>query len=341
MDSILLEEGHILSRNYSSLRTGVKKWRSFKSEEPNAQKIRSSKDTINSIIYISRNGTSVEGYKSSNLYKRSQLRRNFIIFKCTQYLWELINPFKLVGISEKIYHNLYLALCQYTLKDNFNETLADQHINTDKKIDFGANSWLNFSHFYDGFFEFIDSNTNGTSAIEYIRLIKTLTSVIQDMKWSLRLNLYSKLHIPNDIKATYHPWMMEYIKSQDGPFKKFEDVPNLIKQPNDIQISERLLVKKPLKPVDRENFNVRKLEQMMNMNLMKEYKHGNRGAQSQVRLRNPDKKTSTYYSNHLEKISPLSTILKHSRSRQDVLEKIIKKRKGQSLKSLARKKNDE
>ncbi|OMJ68049.1 hypothetical protein SteCoe_34606 [Stentor coeruleus] len=341
MDNAVLEEGHILSRNYSSLRTGTKKWRSFKNEQPDAAKIHISKDPINSLIFISRNGITVEGYKSTSLHKRSQLRRNFVIFKSTQYLWELLNPFKLIGISEKVYHSLYMSLYQYTLKDNFNESLTDKNINLDKKQDFGTNTWLTFSNFYDGFFEFIDSNTNSKSAIEYIRLIKTLTSVLQDMKWSLGLNLYGKLHIPNDIKANYHPWMMEYIKSQDGPFKKFEDIPNLIKQPNDIQISERLLVKRPLKPVDRENFNVRKLEQMMNLHLMKEFKHGNRGAQSQARFRNPDKKTSTYYSNYLEKISPLSSVIKHSRSRQDILEKVIKKRKGQSLKTLARKKFDE
>lgn len=338
MDNIVADEAEYLSINYSPLRISAKKWRSIQKNESCYEKVRFVKDPIGTIAFISRNGLSFDGYRVNKLYKRALIRRNYGVFKSAQKLWELVNPFKHVGISEKVYSSLYIAIYKFLLKDNFEIAVVERYINQDKKIDFSDKPWVGFSNFYDGFFELIDSNTHSQSTIEYAQLIKTIFLSLQDMKWSLNLNLYSKLHIQNDTKPCYHPWMIVYIKCQEKSFKKDDEVPNLIKLPNDIQVSERLLIKKPAKPVDRENFNLRKLEQMMNVQLLKEFKHGLRcTTQSHARLKAFEKKPNTFYSNYLDKISPLSSMIKQTRTRPNVLEKVIDGRKTLNFKSLTQK----
>ena len=132
--------------------------------------------------------------------------------------------------------------------------------------------------------------------------------------------------------------MINIIKNQGDRFKKELEVPNMIKIPIDIRVSERLLVRKPLKPVDKENFNVRKLEKVMSMRLLKEYKQQARAStHSQSRVKIQDKKQFTFYSNHLDKISPLSSIIKQNRSKSNILEKIIDGRKTSGFKSISQK----
>ncbi|OMJ73280.1 hypothetical protein SteCoe_28062 [Stentor coeruleus] len=338
MDNIVVDEADYLSINYSPLRVSGKKWRSTQKNESCSEKVRFVKDPTGTMAFISRNGLSVDCYRVNKLYKRALIRRNYGVFKSAQKLWELVNPFKLAGISEKVYSSLYTAIYKLLLKDNFDITVVERYINQDKKIDFWDKSWAGFSDFYDGLFELIDSNTHSQSTIEYAQLIKTMVLSLQDMKWSLNLNLYSKLHIQNDVKPCYHHWMIMYIKCQEKSFKKIDEVPNLIKLPNEIQVSERLLVKKPAKPVDRENFNLRKLEQMMNVQLLKEFKHGLRcTTQSHARLKTFEKKPNTFYSNYLDKISPLSSMIKQTRTRPNVLEKVIDGRKTLNFKSLTQK----
>jgi hypothetical protein len=140
--------------------------------------------------------------------------------------------------------------------------------------------------------------------------------------------------------------MLPVLKSSEKRFNR-EEVPALIKVPLEVHVSERLLRRKTPKPVDRENFNVKKLEQMMKMQLVKEFKQYPRSAtQNTARPKLLDKKTSTFYSgqniftpvgDHLAKISPLSCMLKQSRSKPSILEKVIDGRKTLNFKVLSQK----
>ncbi|OMJ96326.1 hypothetical protein SteCoe_61 [Stentor coeruleus] len=58
--------------------------------------------------------------------------------------------------------------------------------------------------------------------------------------------------------------------------------------------------------------------------------------QSHARLKNPEKKSFTFYANYLDKISPLSSMKKQSRGSSDILEKVINGRKCLNFKSFTK-----
>lgn len=336
MDRIISDEADILSRNYSSLRTNTKKWKLFTKLETTSDKITVKNDHGYQVFVISRNFMSVDGYRNNFLYKRGLLRRNPGLFAVIYSLWEIISPFGLQGISEKVYNKFYQTVYKIIIKDNYDEKLIGKLISIDKKIDFAGKIFISLSDFYDGFFEFLDSYTNSWLSTEYIHLVKLLTASIQDKKWATGINLYSKLHIQPETKPQLHSWMTHLL--QDSKLKRPEQVPSLIRIPNEIKVSQRLLIKKPSKPIDRESFNIKKLESMMHMRLLREYKQQSRcPTQSQTRIKFHDKKQITFYSNYLDKISPLSSIIKENRSKSNLLEKVIDGRKTASFKSYSHK----
>lgn len=335
MDSEFLEEAEYLGRPYSILRTTGQKWKFLTSEKQNSNLITVQKQFSSTEIQINKN-QNLDVYKPSRLNKRSQIRKNPALFKVFQLVWESINPFRLCGISDKVYFHFFFLAYKQTKRDNLE--ILERNILIDKKVDFGQKTWLGFAELYDSVFEFLDAYTKSTASIEYIFLLKSILLALQDSKWCSSINLYSKLHLTPYAKPVYHPWMIHLIKAQEKKFFK-EQVPDLIKNPSEVHVSERLLKKKTMKPVDRENFNVRKLEKMMNAQLIKGFKQGvNRCAtQNTARLRMTEKKISTFYYNHLQKISPLSCILKQSRSKGNILEKVIDGRKTMNFKMLSQK----
>jgi len=334
MDIYVLEEANNLIKPYSILRTSGSKWKLSTQNTQNPQPITIHKDFSITEIQINKN-QNLDIYKPSWLHKRSQIRHNPGLFKIFQHVWETINPYKFCGISEKVYFSFFSFAYKETKRDF---EFLDRSIHIDKKADFGTKTWLGFSELYNSVFEFLDTYTKSTASIEYIFLLKSILSALQDSKWCSSINLYSKLHLPPDAKPVYHNWMMYIIKSKEKLFGK-EEVPDLIKSPNEFHVSERLLRKKTMKPVDRENFNVRKLEQIMNAHLIKGFKQGvTRGStQNTARVRYVDNKQGTFYHNHLQKISPLSVVLKQSRSKGNILEKVIDGRKTMNFRVMSQK----
>ena len=335
MDIHILEEAHNLIKPYSILRTSGSKWKLSTLNTQNSEAIKIHKNHSTTEIQINKN-QNLDIYKPSRLHKRSQIRQNLGLFKVFQQVWETINPYKFCGISEKVYFSFFSLAYKQTNRDC--TELLDRSIQIDKKSDFGAKTWLGFSELYDSVFEFLDAYTKSTASIEYIFLLKSILSALQDSKWCSSINLFSKLHLSPNAKPVYHSWMMHIMKVQEKKFGK-EEVPDLIKIPNEFHVSERLLKRKAFKPVDRENFNVRKLEQMMNVHLIKGFKQGvGRGStQNTARVRYVDKKQGTFYYNHLQKISPLSVVLKQSRSKGNILEKVIDGRKTMNFRVMSQK----
>ena len=335
----MLEEIEMLTKPYSKLRTNSKKWKIFSRNEITDQSVHTYKEAGTTIVVLSRTLGVVDGYKAKLLFRRGLLRRNPGLFKIIHDLWELINPFKLSGISQKVYQNIFTAIYKIVLKDSYDLNEIENCVNIDRNVDFSGRTWLGFADFYYGMFEYLDSCTKSMLSTELTQFLKTLCVALQDKKWSFNVNLYTKVHTQSEIRPLVHGWMVDLIKRLEGKGKKSEEVPNLIRFPNEIRVSERLLTRKPRKPVDRENFNVIKLEKMMNMQLLREYKQqGFRGfTQSQSRTKFQEKKPFTYYSNYLEKINPLSCMIKQSRSRSSVLEKVIEGRKTINFKSYSQK----
>ena len=334
MDPYILEEASLLSREYSLLRkTGIK-WL-FKSEKLSDKNDESQKiETYNPFITVNR-GDLAESYKTSHLLKRSHLRRNLALVKIFQHIWEIINPIKIAGISEKVYFSFFELAYSRTKREGFES--IERFIQIDRRVDFKGKTWLGFSDLYDSVFEFLDTYTKGKASIEYILLLKSIHLTLQDYKWCGHLNLYSKLHVPSDAKNVYSNWMFSVLRTSEKKFHK-EEVPDLIRIPMDFHVSERLLKKRVVKPVDRENFNVKKLEQMMKMQFIKEFKQYPRSStQNTARNKFLDKKICTFYNGHLDKISPLSCVLKQSKSKPSIIEKVIDGRKTMNFKVMSQK----
>lgn len=338
MDNVVMEEAEILTRPYSKFRINSKKWRFFCRNEECEEPIRTSKIDRQLVITVTRDTKVCEGYKAKVLYKRAMVRRNFGLFRLVRKLWRLINPFNLSGISQKVYERIYMAIYRVVLKEKSEDVPIEYFVRNDRVVDFGDRTWLGFAGFYDGLFEFLDSCAYGVLSTEYSLIMKNINNALVDKKWSANVNLFSKIHTSPDCRVQYHPWMVEMVKAEDHRAKRPDEIPDLIKAPSEFRVSDRLLIRKPAKPIDRENFNVIKLEKMMSQQLLKEYKQGLRTiTQSHTRIKIQDKKMHTFYSNHLEKISPLSSLLKQNRSRSNVLEKVIDGRKTLNFKSYSQK----
>ena len=97
------------------------------------------------------------------------------------------------------------------------------------------------------------------------------------------------------------------------------------------------------KPVDRENFNIRKLEKVVSENLLKRrFKLESFEKYNQIKDKPEktkknkffaivDRRARTFYSNYIEKISPLSSLYSVTRGRADILESVISGRKNIKL----------
>ena len=326
MDTCVFEEAKILTRDYSLIRTSKKKWRV-------SHKIQSTQDSITfpqenpNIVLISRNLLQVEGYTLKSLHKRSQLRRNPHLLKSILYFWNKINPFNLLGISEKVYKTLFDILYSKLVKDSFDQQERERMVRTDTGIDFAGKSFLPFCEFYDGIFEFIDSNTRSKLLSEYCYFSNQLINFCEDSGWSDGLNLYSKIHI-NGKAQVYSPWMQDILKVNKN---KTQVIPQMLRTSGNIRVSPRLLSQKKFKPVDRDNFNIRKLEKIMSEKILKRrFKPDSLKSPStnlRLKIKPQDRKAMTFYSNYIEKISPISSLHSTSRSKNSILECVINGRK--------------
>jgi hypothetical protein len=319
MEHEILEEAKMLSRDYSPLRRNSKKWK-FSSNPEAIQ------DSITflppNLVQISRDLKTSEIYSLISLEKRLLIRKNPKLLKNLQKLWQNVNPFHLPGISEKVYQALLKVLYLRLSKDLFDFGQLDQMVKTDLLIDFSGGSCLTFAEFYDGIFELIDSQTKSRLPSEYCHLATQILMACEETSWSDRVNLFSKIHVGQK-KHYLAPWMVQALKEK-------ESLPKVLKTPAEFRVSPRLLRKKQVKMIDRENFNIRKLEKNFSEKILKKRfqleSPKNEIVKKNRKVKN-DRKAVTFYSNYIEKISPLSSIYSASRGRNDILESVIKGRK--------------
>jgi hypothetical protein len=326
MDDPILEEAKILSRNYSKVRNNTKKWRLFSKYEHNNVPIQWVQGQDGVVILISRDFNTIDGYSSAHLYKRGCIRRNYSYLKLVLDLWELLNPFFLPGISEKVYKKVYFTIYMETCSDIYDEKTLKTMLVQDMKLDFNNKSFLGFSDFFDGFFELVDSNTKSNLSSEYCHFTYQMCLAINDIRWGNDANLYSKKHLGFDSKPQYHNWMINLIKSNKNTTSI---VPKMLRTPLDIKVSQRLLIKKQVKTTDKNFFNIKKLEKVMSERLLRKFKPEVIRVDTSLNKKNKsqDRKGQTFYSNYIEKISPLSSMIKTTRQKNNILESVINCRK--------------
>lgn len=331
MDQLVFDEAKILARDYSSVRVNKKKWLVSHCAQSIQDSIVFQQDNPQT-VKISRNLNEVEVYFVKSLLKRGQIRRNSNLFRNILQFWNKINPFNLTGISEKVYKTLYSILYSKIIKDVFEQVQVEKMVRVDMGIDFNGKKFLAFPEFYDGIFELIDCNTRSKLLSEYCHMANQLIVFCDDSGWSDGLNLYSKLHIHGKASA-YSQWMLDILKKDKV---KNRVIPKMLRTSADFMVSPRLLSQKKFKPVDRENFNIRKLEKIMSEKFLKRrFKPDtvkSPSSNKRLKIKTHDRKAMTFYSNYIEKISPISSLHSMPRSKKsNILECVISGRKNLKL----------
>lgn len=326
MEDLAVEEAKLLIKNYSEARRNSKKWKQLTRFGPANSPIQISVEHGETLILISRSSHTIEVYPKKSLQKRGQIRRNIILLYTIFDLWNIINPFHYSGISEKVYKKVYYMFYSTLFPDGAVDKIIENLVENDIRVDFGNRICMGFAEFYDGFFEFLDNNTRSTLASEYIHFASQLLRLANELDWNNGVNLYSKTHLDTIKGPSYWPWMVKIFKSNK---EKSANIPKMLTEPTDVHVSERLLTRKPFKPVDKENFNIRKLEKIMSERLVKKFRPETLRKNSQMlrKTKSQDKKAVTFYSNYIDKINPLSPMIKTTRSRQNILECVIDGRK--------------
>lgn len=336
MENSLVTEVYIIAREYSQARNSKSKWRLFRKPAlsvPTAHielQATNGEDML-AVIY-KEHLKMIDGYLLSNLYKKLVLKRNENVFKAFLSLWNLINPYKLAGISQRIYKIIYEVTYETVFDIDTQDVPIKSMITQDMKIDLGDNDYIGLSDFYDGFFEFIDAFTKSYLAVEYTRLIKSIHGYLLTSKKFNNLNLLSRLHLKDTFKPHYQSWMYPFLKQDEIPYQKsHKTIPSLFKTSlGTLKISERLLKGSNFsKEKTTGDILAKKIEYLINTR--KDLKTSNkpRTAGSLVDLRKLSKKrrSSLIELDHLNLVSPLSVNIKRSRRSSSLLEDIIEGRK--------------
>lgn len=222
---------------YSAIRSGFSKWRSFKYKSErfpdNEISIQKISDEKYFLIY-SKSRNIIQGILYSSIEKRLSIKQSKLVFFAIRRLWELLNPFHLSGINHKVYHRL-LTFIYFNYLNCTSESLhSEEYAIEDTEVDFRGQSSLGFIEFYQGVFECTDYFTKSYLISEYSRFINTLTEKLISNFWFNGLDLHSRIHIEYE-KAPLSPWMTTYLK----PPKKNQTLLNQ----NKVKVSQRLLNK--------------------------------------------------------------------------------------------------
>lgn len=227
-------EVQCLATEYSPIRMGYSKWRTFKykNDTPPESKIRV--ETVSNekyfLIYSSVTQTT-EGIPSVNIEKRIAIKQNKLLYNSVKSLWDMINPFHLQGISKKVYIRLYTFIYLHYLNCVSEAGQAEEYASKDSLIDFNGENSLDFVGFYLGLFECVDRFTKSTLVNEYSRFLNTLQDKLEDCFWFNGLDLHNRLHIKS-CSTSCAP--------QSAKSNRSKHV-NLFNIRNSIKISDRLL----------------------------------------------------------------------------------------------------
>lgn len=233
----LFEEVKCMSTEYSAIRSGFSKWRSFKykserypDDDISIQKISEEKYFL---IY-SKSRNIIQGILYSSVQKRLSVKQSKLVFFAIRRLWELINPFHLSGISRRVYHRLFTFIYFNYLNCTSESLHSEEYAFEDTEVDFRGQSSLGFIEFYQGLFEVTDYFTKSYLVSENARFVNTLTDKLISNFWFNGLDLHSRIHIEFE-KPLMVGWMSVFLKL---PKKNV----TLLSQ-NKVKVSQRLLNK--------------------------------------------------------------------------------------------------
>mmetsp|Transcript_19179 Transcript_19179/g.35029 ORF Transcript_19179/g.35029 Transcript_19179/m.35029 type:complete len:405 (-) Transcript_19179:62-1276(-) len=216
LKQILAQEAVNSSRaNYSSFRSNRSKWGILRLEPTQTKEL----ELINaaSDLYISvQTRQYIDSYPISSVRARVSIKRNFDYFASVYFLWLILNPFHLKGISYKV----WLKFNEFLYREitNFPDSqLAESIAQQDTKADFADTTALYFCDFYDSFFEYLDCNCKSKLVSEYARLVKRIKVGLARSTCFDSVSLHSKKHLKDSLQASFASWMLAYIKEIKKP----------------------------------------------------------------------------------------------------------------------------
>ena len=240
----LYQEVMLMSTEYSALRSGFSKWRSFKyksdrypDSEISIQKI--SEDKY--FLMYSKTRNIIQGILYTSVEKRINVKQSKLLFFAIRRLWEILNPFHLIAICKKVYHRLLTFIYFNYLNCTSEASHSEEYAYEDMEVDFNGQGCLGFVEFYQGIFECVDYFTKSYLVSEYSRFVNNLTDKLLTSFWFNGLDLHSRIHIDSD-KAPYSPWMAGFLKVP-------KKTSNLFNQQK-VKVSQRLM-KKPEHIIDK------------------------------------------------------------------------------------------
>lgn len=246
-----------IAAEYSSLRNGFSKWRSFKYKTDripeNSISLQEISDEKYFLIYSETRNT-IQGILYTSVEKRMSIKQSRIVFYAIKRLWDLLNPFHLPGISKKVYVRLLIYVYFYYLNCTSEISQSEEYAVEDAEMDFKGEVCMGFVDFYMSVFEIIDYFTKSYLMSEYSRFLNVLVDKLEGAFWFNGLDLHNKLHIDPSCQ-THMPWMLQYMKAPNMKGR------NLLTAPNTVKVSQRLL-HKPEHIIDMTNNVI--LEKRMN-----------------------------------------------------------------------------
>lgn len=193
----VIREVNIFARPYSQNHLTFSKWRSYNAKATEIPEsylsIHDIEDNTYALVYR-HHLASFEAFQFDTLIKRTQIKRNELLYKEITALWKVINPFHLSGISKNVYVKLFEFIHFSVLNTNASEDEIELISKVDLPLDFVEGEILNLVSFIDSFFECIDAYAKSMLVSEYCRITKRLTNEVKRSNWIKNIDLHNKIY---------------------------------------------------------------------------------------------------------------------------------------------------
>ena len=334
----LIKELTELSRPSTEVRSKFNKWGSverigmIEGEKPYEIKLERGIE----LAYIrSWKANYILGYPLANLSSRLKLKRASVIFGGIHTIWRMINPFSRKGIGRVVYKYLLSTLYLEVIKSLEGLPTAESIVSDFVSLDFGPKSAINFTEFYSRLFTCIDTSTKSKLISEYVRMLSKLAEAVNESQWIQTQNLH--LHVDPGEGKPYEGWMRPFLvqTSLGNPFDShfhFKDTPEPTAVKKSITLQPPVHKELPLLRTSLRHIDVllktqprKKRTRLRPLYSDTSYKTLTSRSPSDSDL--PQKNINRFkYLEHLELISPLSTIPKPTPARRDLVEEVVQVR---------------
>ena len=271
------------------------------------------------------------GFPLSSLSARLRIKRGAEVFAGISTLWKMINPFGRKGLGKTVYKHVLITLYIDVLRASENVPTFTKLLSEYIRLDFDCKSALNFSDFYSRIFTCIDTSTKSKLVNEYVRLLSKLAETVNESRWLQTQNLH--LHIdPGEGKA-YEQWMRPYVLQSQVAFDagnyRFRDTPEpqsmrKVASTTAIPPKELPLLRTSLRHIDqllKSQPRKRRARASPHLSSQSIYFKSSPGRWEQE---GTQKNINRFkYLEHLESISPLSTLPRPLPMRRDLVEEVV------------------